>query len=217
MVFVAGGVGVCYWYIQSQAKPTADELYGATQQTSGASNVSRHTTGSQHTSGLSIQGDLQDQRLGSSGASNAPGTPNTQSTTPSGGAAPNAQGDRITLNPAEFTLYEKYKTSTGALFADTTVGTGTEATAGKKLSVNYRGWLTNGTIFDQNADTTKPFVFTLGEHKVIAGWEQGIAGMKTGGERLIIIPPSAGYGSIAQGPIPADSVLIFLVKLLAVQ
>lgn len=127
------------------------------------------------------------------------------------------QGVTVTLDPTEFGMYDSYKTAQSSLFAEIVVGTGTEATPGRKLSVNYRGWLTNGSIFDQNVDSTKPFVFTLGAGSVIPGWEQGVNGMKVGGERLIIIPPAAGYGNIPQGPIPASSVLVFYVKLLAVQ
>lgn len=103
------------------------------------------------------------------------------------------------------------------MFADIAVGNGLEAASGRKLSVNYRGWLTNGSIFDQNVDSTKPFVFTLGAGSVIPGWEQGVNGMKVGGERLIIIPPAAGYGNVPQGSIPASSVLVFYVKLLWVE
>ncbi|MFZ1249297.1 MAG: FKBP-type peptidyl-prolyl cis-trans isomerase [Candidatus Saccharimonadales bacterium] len=141
----------------------------------------------------------------------APSTP-TASTSPAAN-----QGEKATLNPSEFGQYDKYKTAQNAVFADIAVGSGAEATVGKKLGVNYRGWLTNGSIFDQNVDATKPFSFTLGAGSVIPGWEQAIAGMKVGGERLLIIPPAAGYGNIPQGPIPADSVLVFYVKLLAAQ
>lgn len=122
-----------------------------------------------------------------------------------------------TVKPAEFGVYNRYKSDTSALYADIATGTGTEAVAGKKVSVTYAGWLTNGTIFDQTADPNKPFSFTLGAGSVITGWEQTIPGMKVGGERLLIIPPAVGYGNTAQGLIPANSVLIFRVKLVGVE
>ena len=100
---------------------------------------------------------------------------------------------------------------------DTKVGTGAEAVAGKKVTVNYVGTLTDGTKFDSSIDRGQPFTFTLGAGEVIKGWDQGVAGMKVGGERKLTIPPELGYGSSAQGSIPANSTLIFDVTLLDVQ
>jgi FKBP-type peptidyl-prolyl cis-trans isomerase FkpA len=105
---------------------------------------------------------------------------------------------------------------------DVRVGTGTEATVGKTLSVNYSGWLYDtsktegkGTLFDSNSGRGA-FQFVLGGN-VIAGWNQGIVGMKVGGLRRIIIPPNLGYGAAGSGPIPPNATLIFDVELLAVQ
>jgi FKBP-type peptidyl-prolyl cis-trans isomerase len=100
---------------------------------------------------------------------------------------------------------------------DITVGTGAEAVAGKKISVNYVGTLADGTKFDSSYDRNQPFEFTLGAGQVIAGWDQGVAGMKVGGKRKLVIPPSLGYGSQANGSIPANSTLTFEVELLAVK
>lgn len=100
---------------------------------------------------------------------------------------------------------------------DIQVGTGTEATAGKKITVHYTGTLTNGTKFDSSVDRSQPFSFTLGAGEVIQGWDQGFNGMKVGGKRKLTIPPSLGYGSSATGPIPANSTLIFDVELLKVE
>jgi FKBP-type peptidyl-prolyl cis-trans isomerase len=97
------------------------------------------------------------------------------------------------------------------------VGTGAEAVAGKKISVNYVGTLADGTKFDSSYDRNQPFEFTLGAGQVIAGWDQGVAGMKVGGKRKLVIPPSLGYGSQANGSIPANSTLTFEVELLAVK
>jgi FKBP-type peptidyl-prolyl cis-trans isomerase FkpA len=106
---------------------------------------------------------------------------------------------------------------------DLRVGTGAEATNGRSLTVNYTGWLysanatdNKGTQFDSNAGRG-PFAFQLGVRAVIAGWDQGVLGMRVGGLRRLVIPPSLGYGSTANGPIPANSTLVFDVELLSVQ
>lgn len=106
---------------------------------------------------------------------------------------------------------------------DLRVGTGAEATNGRSLTVNYTGWLysagandNKGTQFDSNAGRG-PFPFQLGVRAVIAGWDQGVLGMRVGGQRRLVIPPSLGYGSVANGPIPANSTLVFDVELLSVQ
>jgi len=97
------------------------------------------------------------------------------------------------------------------------IGTGTEAAAGKKVSVHYVGTLTNGTKFDSSVDRGEPFEFTLGAGQVIEGWDQGILGMKVGGKRRLTIPSDLAYGSRGQGPIPPDATLIFEVELLQVK
>lgn len=106
---------------------------------------------------------------------------------------------------------------------DLTVGTGTTATAGRMVSVNYTGWLydgsqpdNKGTQFDSSAGRG-PFTFLLGAGQVIGGWDQGVAGMKIGGKRRLVIPPSLGYGSTGSGPIPPNATLVFDVELTLVQ
>lgn len=100
---------------------------------------------------------------------------------------------------------------------DTTVGTGAEAKDGDMVTVNYTGTLDNGTKFDSSLNPGRtPFVFTLGAQQVIAGWDQGVLGMKVGGTRELVIPPSLGYGANANGPIPANSTLHFTITLLSV-
>jgi len=100
---------------------------------------------------------------------------------------------------------------------DETVGTGAEAVAGKSVTVNYVGTLTNGTKFDSSYDRNQPFTFTLGGGQVIKGWDEGVVGMKVGGKRKLVIPPELGYGSQAQASIPANSTLVFEVELVSVQ
>ncbi|HEB79132.1 MAG TPA: FKBP-type peptidyl-prolyl cis-trans isomerase [Rhodospirillales bacterium] len=97
------------------------------------------------------------------------------------------------------------------------VGTGKEAIPGQKVTVHYTGWLTNGKKFDSSVDRGQPFTFSLGAGEVILGWDQGVAGMKEGGQRRLTIPPGMGYGSRAVGSIPPNSTLIFQVDLLKVK
>lgn len=100
---------------------------------------------------------------------------------------------------------------------DTKPGTGKEAQIGSKVTVNYTGALPDGTVFDSSIPRGEPFVFTLGEGKVIPGWEAGLLGMKAGGTRILAIPPQFAYGDQAYGPIPPNSTLIFQVELLKVE
>ncbi len=108
-------------------------------------------------------------------------------------------------------------TATGLQFQDLTVGTGTAAAVNKKLSVNYTGWLLNGTEFDSSRRPGRtPFEFTLGKGEVIKGWDEGLATMKVGGRRQFIIPANLAYGSAGQGSIPPNATLVFDVELLSV-
>lgn len=101
---------------------------------------------------------------------------------------------------------------------DIQVGTGTEATAGKQVSVHYTGTLTNGQKFDSSRDRNSPFNFQLGAGMVIKGWDQGVAGMKIGGRRKLTIPPELGYGAGGFPPvIPPNSTLVFDIELLGVK
>lgn len=105
----------------------------------------------------------------------------------------------------------------GLKIQDIVVGTGQEAKAGKTLSVHYVGTLEDGTKFDSSIDRGEPFNFVLGAGQVIKGWDQGFAGMKVGGKRILVIPPSLGYGSSgAGGVIPPNATLNFEVELVAV-
>lgn len=108
---------------------------------------------------------------------------------------------------------------------DTTVGGGAEAAAGKHVTVHYTGWLYDGARadhhgrqFDSSRDRNEPFAFTLGARQVIAGWDQGVAGMKVGGARTLVIPAGLAYGARgAGGVIPPNATLVFDVELLDVK
>ena len=98
------------------------------------------------------------------------------------------------------------------------IGSGAQALAGKAVVMNYIGRLTNGTQFDTSCGKPSPFEFNLGQGQVIAGWDQGIVGMKVGGIRRLIIPASLGYGAAgAGGAIPGGAALVFDVELLEVK
>ncbi len=105
----------------------------------------------------------------------------------------------------------------GLIVKDLKVGTGSAAKNGDSVTVNYVGTLTDGTVFDSSIARNQPFTFTIGAGQVIKGWDMGIAGMKVGGERKLVIPPSLGYGSTAMGnQIPPNSTLNFTVTLLKI-
>jgi len=108
---------------------------------------------------------------------------------------------------------------------DTKLGEGAEATAGKDVLVHYTGWLYDeaapdhkGRKFDSSHDRSEPFHFSLGAGEVIKGWDQGVEGMKVGGQRTLVIPANLGYGARgAGGVIPPNATLVFDVELLAVR
>lgn len=111
--------------------------------------------------------------------------------------------------------------STGLQTIDTQPGTGAEARKGQTVTVHYTGWLyqdgQQGAKFDSSRDRNDPFRFALGAGMVIRGWDEGVAGMKVGGQRTLIIPPELGYGARgAGGVIPPNATLKFDVELLAV-
>jgi FKBP-type peptidyl-prolyl cis-trans isomerase len=99
---------------------------------------------------------------------------------------------------------------------DLIVGEGAEAEVGRLLTVDYTGWLEDGTEFDSSVGG-QPFQFTLGQGRVIKGWDEGVVGMKVGGKRKLIIPPDLAYGASGSGSIPPNATLTFEVELLAVQ
>jgi len=109
-------------------------------------------------------------------------------------------------------------TDSGLKYIDIVDGTGATPQKGQTVSVHYTGTLENGTKFDSSRDRGQPFQFPLGAGRVIKGWDEGIATMKIGGQRQLIIPPDLGYGSRgAGGVIPPNATLLFDVELLGVE
>lgn len=115
-------------------------------------------------------------------------------------------------------------TESGLLYEDTVIGSGETAQAGDHVTVHYTGWLHDakapqkrGRKFDSSKDRDDPFEFALGDGNVIAGWDEGVQGMKVGGTRVLTIPPALGYGARgAGGVIPPNATLVFEVELLEV-
>ena len=101
------------------------------------------------------------------------------------------------------------------IIEDLVAGSGDTAAAGQSVSVHYTGWLTDGQKFDSSLDRNDPFEFRLGAGQVISGWDQGVAGMRVGGKRTLLIPAALGYGAEgAGGDIPPNASLVFDVELL---
>jgi len=138
--------------------------------------------------------------------SNTPGTPSALTSQRASSAA-----GPMKVNGSPTT------TSSGLQYWDVVVGTGATAVAGKGVKVHYSGFLTTGEKFDSSRDRGEPFVFQLGAGEVIKGWDEGVVGMKVGGQRQLRIPPGLAYGSSgAGGTIPPNATLIFDVELLDV-
>jgi FKBP-type peptidyl-prolyl cis-trans isomerase len=133
----------------------------------------------------------------------------------SGGDRPSAGGfsAELGIDTAAMT-----KTPNGLQYQDVKVGQGAEAKRGSTAVVHYIGWLTDGKKFDSSRDRGTPFDFEVGAGEVIAGWDLGVAGMKVGGQRKLVIPADLGYGAAGAPPvIPPGATLVFDVELLEVR
>lgn len=152
------------------------------------------------------------------------GTTSTSTSTSAAGAAGTSGAAGIEWSPAgTFGTKPSVVVPTGSPPAqlethDLIVGSGATAKAGDTVSVQYVGYSwTTGKQFDASWDRGQPFDFALGEHQVITGWDEGVAGMKVGGRRELVIPPSLGYGASSPGPgITANDTLIFVVDLVKI-
>lgn len=100
---------------------------------------------------------------------------------------------------------------------DIVVGTGDAVVSGDTVVVHYVGTLQDGTEFDNSNKRGEPFEFTVGEGRVIKGWEEGLVGMKKGGQRILVIPPDMAYGKNGIGPIPGNATLVFSINLLEIK
>ena len=153
-----------------------------------------------------------------SGSSNAssPAAAATVNASPCASAAPTSsatptKSDSFTDSVCLTTL------SDGLQYGDLIAGTGPTPIKGQRITAQYTGWLTNGTLFDSSRQSGRtPFSFAIGTNAVIKGWDEGIITMHVGGKRRLVIPPALGYGGTANGPIPANSTLVFEVELLSV-
>ena len=103
------------------------------------------------------------------------------------------------------------KTASGLYYRDIAVGGGTAVANGKTIAIHYTGYFTNGSIFDINQAPETPFSFTVGNHAVIAGFDEGVVGMNVGGTRQLIIPADLAYGAAGNSIIPPNSILVFTV------
>ncbi len=196
MTITAGAMAGGY-FLSQHANQDSDE----TQVASSTSTAATNSQGALQVAGTASTGQVL------SGNDSAP----------SGSSAPSTS----VPGPETFREYEQYATRTDTLFSDIQIGTGDEAATGDVVLVAYKGWLTDGTLFDQSKVTAdgkrEGFSVKLGAGSVIKGWDQGIVGMKVGGIRRLIIPPSLAYGEAGRDPVPPNALLVFDVELAQVQ
>jgi FKBP-type peptidyl-prolyl cis-trans isomerase len=125
------------------------------------------------------------------------------------------------VNQARADAYLKAADEEGNIYRmvidDVKFGIGQEVKSGDTVVVNYIGTLQNGTEFDNSYKRGQTFSFKVGEGQVIKGWEEGLVGMKVGGQRMLVIPPEMGYGEQNIGPIPANSTLVFAIELVEIK
>jgi FKBP-type peptidyl-prolyl cis-trans isomerase len=108
------------------------------------------------------------------------------------------------------------KTASGLYYRDIVVGSGAAFAAGDSVTVYYTGTFPNATVFDHTT-ASNPYSFRLGVGRVIQAWDEGLVGMKIGSKRQLIVPPSLGYGSVPNGPIPGNSILVFTVTAVSIK
>ena len=120
--------------------------------------------------------------------------------------------------PTAVAASDYVKTASGLQLCDLKVGEGASPSSGKKVTVHYTGWLTNGKRFDSSVVRKRPFAFEIGRGRVIKGWDEGVMSMKVGGIRQLKLPPSLGYGASGDPPtITKNAVLVFEVQLLEIE
>jgi peptidylprolyl isomerase len=184
-------------------------------------------TGKQDSGGLKVTdngGQGYGQVLGqSAGASGNSATSGGYGSSGGGGGSSagadggSGSGSNQLPTPSQFHVYDQYKNNATALYVDTKPGTGKVVDKGSVVTMDYRGWLTDGKEFDETYSRGKQFTFTEGAGTVIDGFAQAMWGMKVGGQRRLIIPPTVGYGAAGKDQVPPDAVLVFDVELVSVQ
>ena len=149
--------------------------------------------------------------------------PSTATPSASGGAGASSAATCVTASsvPATTDSFSDVVTTTkqsdGLQVGDFVAGTGPTPKKGDTITVQYTGWLSDGTVFDSSRKAGRtPFSFAIGTGAVIPGWDEGLITMHVGGKRRLIIPSALGYGAQANGPIPANSTLVFDVSLLSI-
>jgi len=134
------------------------------------------------------------------------------------------QKDRVVVAGNQESLKEAISQSVGEdgnlkrmIIDDIKFGTGEEVKAGDKVKVHYVGTLQNGQEFDNSRKRGEPFEFVVGKGMVIKGWDEGLVGMKVGGQRILVIPPEMAYGERGVGPIPPNATLVFAIELIEIE
>ena len=123
-------------------------------------------------------------------------------------------GAQPTFAPAlNVDLSAMHATNRGTLVRDIVVGQGMTVGTGTVVALRYMGWLPDGTPVDSTAASDRPLTFVVGQHAVIAGWEDGVVGMRVGGQRQLVVPPKRAYGGKGTGPIPPNATLVFTITL----
>jgi hypothetical protein len=174
---------------------------------------------------LVLLGGCGTSDTGGSGAGQPPATSAAGGQVPataSGGAPAGGSGNCATVAPRTDDFHQKVALTTttadGLRYGDIAPGSGAQAASGERITMQYTGWLQDGTSFDSSRKAGgQPFPFTLGAGQVIKGWDEGIVGMRLGGTRRLVIPPDLGYGASGQPPvIPPNSTLTFDVQLICI-
>ncbi len=138
----------------------------------------------------------------------APPAPAPTAAPTSASAAPAGPVESATyVGALNVDLKASTRSPSGLVYRDLKVGTGAVVVAGQSVEAKYAGWLPNGTEFDHGS-----YTFVAGAGRVIAGWDEGVVGMRVGGKRQLIVPPELGYGAGGNGPIPPNAVLVFAVE-----
>jgi peptidylprolyl isomerase len=128
------------------------------------------------------------------------------------------QAPKQTTQKSSEPIGEPIMLPSGLQYTDIVIGTGKSPQPGQIAVVHYTGWLTDGKKFDSSVDRGKPFEFPIGQGRVIKGWDEGVASMKVGGKRKLVIPPQLGYGERGAGDvIPSNATLVFEVELLDIK